>query len=171
VDPETIRGWIARAEADAKELAEQAEAIQAQLAEARRRLMLFYEMLAAATNSPVPVSSEEMGLARSTRNRVWDHAEQILVAHGRPMRIQDIHTQFVRSGYPLPGRGTPTNIVAHLVAAPERFSRPSRGVYGVAEWDRPSHPASAEPSTAPAPTEAIDPERAQPLTERLARTS
>jgi hypothetical protein len=161
VDADVVRGWIKRGEAEVRGLAEQAEVIQGQLAEARRQLMLLYEMLAAATNAPVAVSAAEMGLARSTRERVWAHTEEILRAHGRPMRVQDIHAEFVRRRFALPGRGTPTNIVAHLVAS-NRFSRPRRGVYSLAEWESTSHSAEAESPATMAPTDVAGLERAPP---------
>jgi hypothetical protein len=152
-DPDTIRGWVARAEAEFSELSVQAERVQQQLAEARRQLMLFYEMLATATNAPVEITAQERQSALSVRDQVQDNAESILREVGHPMRAQDIQMEFVRRHMPLPGRGTPTNIMAHLVAAGNRFSRPSRGMYGLTEWDRSSHSAGPPPVEPSAATE------------------
>lgn len=143
-DPEIVRGWIAKAEAEVSDLSEQAEAIQQHLAEARRQLMLFYEMLAAITNAPVEVSAEHMGIGRAVRERVQKDAEAILCDRGSPMRIQGIHAEFIRRRMRLPGRGTPTNIAAHLVAS-DRFSRKGRGIYGLVDWDGPSQSAGSSP--------------------------
>ena len=131
MDAEIVRGWIAAAEVEVSELSSEAERVQFRLAEKRRQLMLLYEVLASLTNSPVAVSADQMGIGRSTRTRVQADAEGILLERGAPMWIQDIHAEFIRRGVPLPGRGTPTNIAAHLVDR-DRFRRFGRGVYGLA---------------------------------------
>jgi hypothetical protein len=143
-DAETVRGWLARAEAEVSQLTREAEEAQFRLADARRRLMLLYEVLASVTNAPVAVSSNKLGIGRSTRERVQTDAEAILRERGAPMRAQDIHSEFIRRGMPLPGRGLPANIIAHL-AVSDRFSRHGRGIWGLAEWVQPS--ASATPIT------------------------
>lgn len=137
MDAESVRGWIAAAEVELSEMSGDAERIQFRLAQKRRQLMLLYEVLASLTNSPVAISADHMGLNRSTRARVQTDAEQILRDRGQPMWIQDIHAEFIRRGVPLPGRGTPTNIAAHLVDA-GRFRRFGRGVYGLSVWEKPS---------------------------------
>ena len=154
-DPDIVRGWIAKAEAEVSALSDEAEKIQQRLAEARRQLMLLYEMLAAITNTPVQISPEQFAIGRSIREQVQENAETILREHGKPMHAQQIHAEFIRRGMSLPGRGTPTNIVAHLVAS-NRISRPGRGMYGLAEWDRPSHPAEASPSATSGAAEVAD---------------
>lgn len=133
-DPDQIRVWIAVAEKQVELLANEADRVQYQLAQARKRLTDLYELLAAATHSPIAVSAKQLGLARSVRDRVLDSAEEILREAGHPLSITQIHAEFVRRGHPLPGRGTPTNIVAHLITKPDRFEKRSRGVYALAEW-------------------------------------
>ena len=139
-DPKTVREWIVAAEEEVSDLARQVERAQFQLAEARRRLMLLYEMLASVTNGPVGVSPDKARTTRPVREQVQSDAEAILRERGMPMRAQDLHAEFIRRGMPLPGRGTPTNIIAHIVAS-DRFSRRGRGVYGLTEW------AKEQPST------------------------
>jgi hypothetical protein len=119
MDVDTVRAWIAAAEAEVSTAAAGVEDLQFRLAEKRRQLMLLYEVLASLTNSPVAIPAEKMGIGSSTRARVQADTEQILREYGRPMRIQDIHAEFIRRGVPLPGRGTPTNIAAHLGPVPE----------------------------------------------------
>jgi len=169
-DADSLRAWIARAEDQVQHLAEAAEKAQRDLIEGRRQLMLLYERLAAVTNAPVPVSGQGMARARSTRERVQSDAEAILKEHGVPMHINQLLAEFVRRGLPLPGRGTPTNIVVHLTAS-DRFSRKGRGTYGLAEWDRPSHSASPPSPTSSGEMADAATDRATGLPGRQARGS
>jgi hypothetical protein len=131
--PEEVRTWISVTEAEVAALAVSSEEIQTRLAQARKRLVLYHEILAALTKAPVAVSDKELQVARSIRERTIQSAIEILRAHGRPLRVQDLHAEFIRRGHPLPGRGTPTNIVVHLASSP-LIERRGRGVYGLSEW-------------------------------------
>lgn len=131
--PDEVRGWIEVAEAEVAQLATSFEEIQVRLAQARKRLVLYHEILAALTKAPVAMSNEELKVGRSIRERTVESAVDILRARGRPLRIQDLHAEFIRRGHPLPGRGTPTNIVVHLANSP-LLERRGRGVYALTEW-------------------------------------
>jgi hypothetical protein len=135
LDPETVRQWILATESQVAGLDARAEEIQGALADARKRLMLYHELLAALTKAPVRVSDEELRIGRSVRERTIAAAVAILREFARPMTIQELHGAFIRQGKPLPGRGTPTNIVAHISASPT-FVRRGRGVYSLAEWSQ-----------------------------------
>ncbi len=142
MDVDNVRRWIAAAAAELSELSVEADRVQFRLADKRRQLMLLYEVLASLTSSPVAVPADHLGTGASTRTRVQSATEQILRDRGQPMRIQHIHAEFVRRGIPLPGRGTPTNIAAHLVDL-DRFRRFGRGIYGLAAWDKPTRAPDA----------------------------
>jgi hypothetical protein len=131
--PDGVRRWIHESELEVARLDAQAEHIQGALAAARKRLMLFHELLAALTKGPVRVSDEELRIGRSIRERTIEAAVEILREFERPMSIQELHAAFIRQGKPLPGRGTPTNILAHLGSSP-LFVRRGRGVYALTEW-------------------------------------
>jgi hypothetical protein len=133
LDPDKVRQWIVETEAEVIRLDAEADAIQTALAEARKRLMLYHELLAALTKAPVKVSDEELRIGRSVRERTIRATAEILGEFERPMTIQEIHGAFIRQGKPLPGRGTPTNIVAHISTSP-LFVRRGRGIYALAEW-------------------------------------
>ena len=145
LDADTIRTWIAQAEADLSNLTAEAERIQRRIAQVRSQLGLMYELLATTTDGQIPKFSEASEAVKPVRERVADAVLEILREHGKPMRIQDIHAEFLRRELPLPGSGTPTNIAAHLVDR-GLFARPSRGVFGLAEWGPPTH--SAKPKDA-----------------------
>jgi hypothetical protein len=134
LNPEQVRDWIASTEAEVAKLDVEANRVQTGLAEARKRLMLYHELLAALTKVPVRVSDEELRIGRSVRERTIQAAVEILREYHRPMPIQELHAAFIRFGKPLPGRGTPTNIVAHLGTSPV-FVRRGRGIYALAEWE------------------------------------
>jgi len=135
LDPEQVREWILATEIEVKQLDRQAAQTQAALAQARQRLILFHELLATLTKSPVRISDTDVAVGRTTRDRTIEAAAEILGEFERPMTIQEIHAAFVRQGRPLPGRGTPTNILAHISTS-DVFVRPQRGVYALAAWTK-----------------------------------
>lgn len=141
VDPATVREWITKAEDDIGELTAQADDIQRRLAQARVQLGLLYELLASVGGEEIPRRPDLVAPEKHVRARVAESAVQILLDHGEPMRIQDIHSEFLRRRFPLPGSGTPTNIAAHLVDR-SIFTRPGRGMFGLARW-------GTEPITSP----------------------
>jgi hypothetical protein len=127
-DPENVRRWVSEAEAEVARLNDDAERVGRHLADARRRVTLLHEILAAVTNSPDAMQTDVELL--STRERVIRDTERILRDAKGPMRIGNIHAEFIRRGYALPGRGSPTNLVAHL-GQTARIARLSRGVYAL----------------------------------------
>jgi hypothetical protein len=145
-DPETIRRWVSEAEAEVAQLTDEAERVARQLAEARRRLGLLHEALAAVSKDPAVLKTTVEPL--SIRERVIRDTRSILEYAGHPLSISAIHAEFIRCGYPVPGRGSPTNLVAHI-GATDRIARLSRGVYVLPEWR--THGLSAtEPEMTPA---------------------
>jgi hypothetical protein len=132
-DPGTVREWIAKAEDDIEEMTTQADEIQRRLAQRRIQLGLLYELLASIDGETIPRRIDLVASEKSVRERVVEGAVQILKDQGEPMRIQDIHSEFMRRKFPLPGSGTPTNIAAHLIDRTV-FTRPRRGVFGLADW-------------------------------------
>ncbi len=139
MDADTIRQWVSKAEQELAELTSQAEDLQRRIAQGRVQLTLMYELLASLTNEPVLSRLDGPGQEKSVRERVVESVVRILRDRGEPMRIQDVHAEFLRRQFALPGSGTPTNIAAHLVDRTV-FTRPSRGVFGLAEWE-PIEPA------------------------------
>lgn len=125
-DPDLVRRWVSEAEAEVAQLTEESERVARQLSEARRRLSLLHEVLAAVSKDPAAAKTEIEPI--STRERVIRDTLRILADSGEPMPIGAIHAEFIRRGYALPGRGSPTNLVAHL-GTTDRVARVARGVY------------------------------------------
>ena len=130
-DPDTIRRWVTEAEAEVAQLTDEADRVGRRLTEARRRLGLLHEALAAVSKDPAAMATATEPI--SVRERVIRDARQILAGAGRPLSISAIHAEFIRQGKALPGRGSPTNLVAHLGVAPD-VVRLARGVYALPEW-------------------------------------
>jgi hypothetical protein len=57
-------------------------------------------------------------------------ARRVIAEAGHPIHITEIHRQFVDKGYPIPGGGTPFNILAHIVND-KTFVRIARGTYAL----------------------------------------
>lgn len=130
-----VHSWITRGEMQVARLEALTTETQQQLTRARKQLNLYCEILATLSKVPVLVSSSEPPAVESVGDRTVAAAEAILRDVARPMAIGDIHTEFIRRDIPLPGRGTPANIIVHLTASP-RIVRIGRGLYGLAEWQQ-----------------------------------
>ncbi len=126
-----IRRWVSEAEAEVARLTDEAEGVARRLTEARRRLGLLREALAAVSKDPAAVSGTIEPI--SIRERVIRSTREILADAGRPLTIAAIHAEFIRRGNALPGRGSPTNLIAHI-GATDRVARLARGVYALPEW-------------------------------------
>ena len=91
-----------------------------------------------ASSSPQPRALEPVVRAAPARNggetigqRVRRQVGDILTANGGQMQINDIHAEFLRRGYEVPGQGRPANITIHLTGSDEIIS-PARGIYRLA---------------------------------------
>jgi hypothetical protein len=131
-NPDLIRRWVSEAEAEVAQLSDEVEIAGRRLTDARRRLSLLHEALAAVSSDPSVLKRPSDSL--SVRDRVIRDTRAILTDVGRPMPIGAIHGEFIRRSYALPGRGSPTNLVAHL-GVTDQIARHARGVYALPEWD------------------------------------
>lgn len=55
---------------------------------------------------------------------------------GRPLHISELMDRLHARGVRVPGQGKAANVIAHLSRDP-LIVRPSRGIYGLAEWNLP----------------------------------
>jgi len=76
--------------------------------------------------------------------RVRRQVREILTDAGGELSINDIHAEFLRRGYDVPGQGRPANITIHLSGS-EEITSPARGLYRL-------KPAMVAHVEAPAPT-------------------
>lgn len=80
--------------------------------------------------SPEPPTLVSGNGASSIRERVHAHAVAVLQEAGRDLHINEIHMEFVKRGFPIPGAGKPVNITVHLASSPV-IQSPKRGFYRI----------------------------------------
>jgi hypothetical protein len=71
----------------------------------------------------------------TVRARVQAHVLAILSEVGTPLHINDIHAEFIKRGFEVPGAGKPNNITVHLSDAAGIVST-ARGYYTANDVDR-----------------------------------
>jgi hypothetical protein len=125
--------WEAALGREIERLQSEREHIDSELQRAMKKLDLVKQMRLLEGGSPETVMSVVVPLkdGRATPTAVREMAHRILSESARPLHISEIHEQFVARGYKIPGRGTPFNILAHLVND-KLFVRVARGTYALA---------------------------------------
>jgi hypothetical protein len=126
--------WEGLLKSGLEELSQRRQELDAQLQHLSRKLELVRQMrsleeppqLEAAQSSAEAVSIE----TRPTPTGVREMARRVIAEAGHPIHITEIHRQFVDKGYPIPGGGTPFNILAHIVND-KTFVRIARGTYAL----------------------------------------
>jgi hypothetical protein len=100
-----------------------------------KKLDLVKQMRALELNPDVREAASDVQVEgserRATPQNVKENVRKILSESNRPLHISEIHRRFAEAGYPIPGGGTPFNILAHLVND-KGFVRVARGTYALA---------------------------------------
>ena len=127
-----LREWEAALQSEVEDLRRRREQIDAELQKKSKKLELIRQVRLleeepTGTYAVGPAATE----ARATPKAVKELAQRILMESQEPLHIGDIHRQFRERGYPIPGSGTPFNILAHLVND-RTFVRVARGTYALA---------------------------------------
>lgn len=86
----------------------------------------------------------------TTAAEVKVYVEQILADAKRPMKIGEIHAEFIRRGFPIPGKGTPFNILVHISREMKsnknaKFVWAARGTYALRRYA--ANPKKKNPRT------------------------
>jgi hypothetical protein len=142
MDMKQIKAWKATLEAEIKSLDEKAAALNSHSQKKRQQLDLITKLLDSEiqTNSPLRHAEKEAATKSAgqnpTPNEVKDRVLEILLEANRPMNIKEIHAEFVRRGLPIPGKGTPFNILVHMSrevkkGAGSRLYRTGKGTYAL----------------------------------------
>jgi HB1, ASXL, restriction endonuclease HTH domain len=109
----------------------QRKELEIEIEKLSKKLDLIGQMRLIESQSTNPESaSATLTERRSSPAEVREWAKKILSESSRPLHISEIHKIFLEKGYPIPGGGTPFNILAHLVNDRD-FVRVARGTYAL----------------------------------------
>jgi hypothetical protein len=113
----------------------QRNALDADLQRQAKQLDLVRQMIAIADGQALPLPVAEVSAAQAPPfpvSKVRESVKLILREISRPLHISEIHREFLQRGFPIPGSGTPFNILAHIVRDKE-LVRVARGTYALRE--------------------------------------
>ena len=132
-----VERWLADLERELREIdAALGPLVERQVA-VTERLGLLKRLLASLTTKDVGSAAAATAVTTSgpvthtngsIRERVQAHAAEILGQVGRPLHINEIHAEFLKRGFEVPGAGKPNNITVHLSDADGIVST-ARGYY------------------------------------------
>jgi len=132
-DPRDLSGWEYDLRLQVEDLQKRRASLDLELQNASKKLELVRQM---RLLEQAPTKSQSLEFSghkqmRSTPTAVREMAQKVLSEATGPLHISEIHRQFKEQGYPIPGSGTPFNILAHLVND-KAFVRVARGTYALA---------------------------------------
>jgi len=130
---EQVERWLEQVDGSLVNLQARLEPLLEEQARLQERRLLLKELLASFGDRPSAMdASTTTGSAsrESTRVRVHRQAVGIFEQVGRALHTNDLHAEFLRRGYEIPGAGKPNNITVHLTGWPD-IASPERGVYGL----------------------------------------
>lgn len=141
--PAQLELWLEQVDGALAEVQGRLEPVLAEQARLQERRLLLKELLASFGDdrAGADVKVGRASALESTRDRVHRQAVEILSQAGRAMHANDLHAEFLRRGYDVPGAGRPNNITVHLSDWPD-IASPERGMYGLVEHvgEQPSKP-------------------------------
>ena|ERR1039457_6683402 len=127
--------WVAELKAELDVLLKQRSDLETKIRHLSKKMELVRQMHALEQgpgndeSAPSPMQKNADG--RATPQSVKETVKKILSESAKPIHISEIHRRFIEAGHPIPGSGTPFNILAHLVND-KGFVRVARGTYALA---------------------------------------
>ncbi len=135
VELKRLLEWETLLSSELEELSRQREDLEARFQKVSRKLELVRQMRSLEEPCSADDSLEKQKPVifenRATPATVRELTHKILTDAAGPLHINDIHRHFLDKGYPIPGAGTPFNILVHLVND-KAFVRVARGTYAIA---------------------------------------
>lgn len=136
-----MSAWKVTLEKEIKDLNDRVRDLTADLEKKREQLQLLQRLVDSEKRTTTsltdsgPKNVVNDGLKSS---EVKDRVYQILRDHNRPMNIKEIHAEFGRRGFSIPGKGSPFNILVHMSReirkrTGSRFYRTGKGTYALRE--------------------------------------
>lgn len=125
--------WESSLQRELQGLRQRRETLDTDIQRITKKLELIRQMrlLEGSSEAPVEAAPPPPTEARPTPVLVRDWVKNILTDSARPLHISEIHTEFLKRSLPIPGSGTPFNILAHVVND-RTFVRVARGTYALA---------------------------------------
>jgi len=140
---EKLKEWAEALERDSQGIRGQIHSLGADLQRKTQQIELIRKLIDSASGAKRSdlreAGSSNVGPPASpvvTPSEVKDHVYEILADLKRPMNINEIHSEFRRRGYIIPGKGTAFNILVHIgrelkLGRRSRFYRTGRGTYAL----------------------------------------
>lgn len=125
-----LAAWEQALRQELDDLKQRRAKIEASIQLATRKLDLIRQMQSLDGVVVAQGPSMAAGESKATPTSVRDLTRTILSEAGHPLHISEIHREFLSRGLPIPGSGTPFNILAHLVND-ANFVRVARGTYAL----------------------------------------
>lgn len=133
--PAYLVEWESSLEKELHGLRERRESVDGEIQRVAKKLELIRQMRLLEESPGIPTATETIAPSasetRPTPVLVRDGVKRILADSARPLHIAEIHREFLKRGLPIPGGGTPFNILAHVVND-RTFVRVARGTYALA---------------------------------------
>jgi hypothetical protein len=140
---EKLKEWRSSLVTEVHRLKDKIQSLNSQLQKSNQQIELIGKLIDSADGSnsrvleTVPDASRGLPTSQTaTPSQVKDHVYEILAEAKRPMNINEIHSEFLRRGFPIPGKGTSFNILVHIgrelkLGKRARFYRTGRGTYSL----------------------------------------
>ena len=143
MEPQKLREWKGSLEAEVLKLRDEIQFLNSQVQKKNQQIELISRLIdsedGSSSKTVETVREVSEGLPSSqniTPSQVKDHVYEILAETKRPMNINEIHSEFIRRGFAIPGKGTSFNILVHIgrelkLGRRARFYRAGRGTYSL----------------------------------------
>lgn len=135
--------WKIKLEAEIQSIRDDIQSLNSKLQQRNQQLDLICRLIGTESSSvsgpdgPIVIPSAHSVVSNAvSADAVKNNVHQILAEAKRPMNIKEIHAEFIRRGYPIPGKGTHFNILVHVgrdlkKGKSSRFRRDGRGTYSL----------------------------------------
>src|SRR5262245_21012237 len=118
MDIDKLNEWKVSVEAEIQTLKDKIQVLNGEIQQKSLQIDLICKLIDSARSSSAPQGEGIPALNHSfpksqmvTPAEVNNNVYEILAEAQRPMNIKEIHAEFIRQGYPIPGKGTHFNIL------------------------------------------------------------
>jgi hypothetical protein len=127
-----IAKWRKETEEVLRQYKEELATLQHSILEAEERIKLFDRLLILEGHS-----FNESTIKSDTPESFLDACINVIRENGKPIHITDLHSELLKSGIPIPGKGDQANVIARIQRSDGIIIRTGRGMYGLPEFGEP----------------------------------